>query len=293
MGDIPSAIAIIVAVLAILNYIWSLLRPDTGIHGALRRCFSKPDLQPIGAWSGVREPKFSIPCAIGIKSGKEDSIRYHPAGTAIIPPQHIHVSPGPHGTIDINKDLGYIGPSLVNKSNLEKVWVAFMLQLRNGSSHAGSMILLESARIEIENYSRLCLCDEKIVILVNSGYGIGGDGGFEVPTHKSNAILSRHGATAYESYSGDNNADDNLLLGKMFGLRAGDIIALNIKVYFAHSGVFKIRLRVDGSDERGRPIAATSDSVTTSVVLASAAELVSRGVRFVDIWQEQEEITDA
>ena len=294
MGDLPFAIVIIVAVLAIANNIWSLVRPDTGIHGALRRRFSKTDLKAVETSAGVRDPIFSIPCAIGIRPGKENSIRRNSGGVIVTLPQSIHISPGPHGKIDIKSDLGYTGPSLVDRFDLAKVWWDHMLVLRNGSSHAGSMIFLKSAKIEVESYSELSLCDEKVIVLINSGYAIGGDSGPEIQTHRSNAILSRHGAIAYDDDDGaEYNAKGNLLLRKRYHLNSGDVIALQTKVYFAHAGVFNINLRVEGVDERDRPIEAKSDSVTASVVFASAAEFVSRGVRFVDIWKEQSEIIDS
>lgn len=286
MGDIPSAIAFIVAVLAILNYIWSLMRPDTGLHGALKRRFSKTKLQVVEDSAGVRDPIFSIPCGIGIPPGSEHAIQYDSRGLITILPQYVNVSPRQDLEIDIRRDLGYSGRNLNNRFSLTKCWVHFTLILRNGSSHPGSMLLLETAKIEVENYRELALSDEEIAVLVNTRYAIGGDGGVEVPTHRSNALLSSHGAIAYEDNAGEYDAKDNLLMGKRIGLKSGDIVGLQIKLYFAHSGVFQTRLRVDGVDERGRAMGATSDTLSTAIVVASAEDLASREVRFLDIMRE-------
>ena len=276
------ALSLIIAILTVISFSWNLASPNTGIIDALRHRLSNANLQVLDLETRNRDPIFSIPSAIALDAGQISSITYSDGHIHKLP-DHICISPPISKRIDVRKDLAYAGPSWDEPLHLSRYWTSFIMKVRNSSKHPDSLLMLTSLNLEIVSYREIHIDDKQIVVLVNSNGGIGGGSGDrEMPTYKVEALLSRQGAFLHGDCD-DASDKSNLIHGKHFRLKPGDDIALDVMSYFNHSGEYSVRLILNYINDRGHSMVAKTRPAKTAVMVMTSEELVSRGIRFVDV----------
>ena len=290
-GLIEFALGAAVAVLTLM-----LLVPAT--IKALRQPFAKTQLAVEHATVGIAGPPGApyglnslIPSAIAVppnaRAGEQilalDSI----SDIAYISPKEsITDSYGEWvttGSIDVREHLQFRGQIVGQATKLMSPYGAFHLQLANRSRHNDSCVTVTSARFIVEDIRPIHLSDRIVLVIVNDFTGgRGGGGGFTLETVNASALLTGQGVHKVDPW-GPDHGHPNLIKGQGFGLNAGDVRLLDMKLFFAQSGKFKIHLEFEGNDERGRPIVRKTDPVNAAIIVADPGDISRCNPSFVNM----------